>query len=260
MDGDRAGVSATLKLCEKLLPKLTPWRRIHVTTIHAGEDPDSLIGKGEEGIAELRAALEQPQPIATFMFEAIRATHDVSSITGRAEFRAKIRETVMSVIDPDLAVEWEEASLEFITTSLTRKNAPHVEMLDEKVAEILIGSVLLDPVLLTKVEDIFAIMPVPQTLSGLKTDITRWWLTSELKTKEALIQYLRAGDALHAARSVALIAKAHQERSENAAQIARDPAKIWTSLFLSRTAQKNVENAPSVMRCQQGQPTITVSL
>jgi DNA primase len=233
MDGDKAGINSTMKLCEKLLPNLTPSRRVYVALLTDGDDPDSLIAKGAFGVDAIKATIQTAAPIIDFMFEAIRSSSDLSSPGGRADFRSRIRDTVAAIKHPDLAAAWEEASIDFVSQSFSPTTVPGEIVLDQPVAEVLIGQVLVDPAILTRVEDLFAAMPVPPGLADLKRDIGQWWLTSDSKSKRSLIDHLKTSGMLELATTAAKAASAYCERVGPAL----DPAKVWSALLVSRMSR-----------------------
>ena len=256
MDGDKAGINSTIKLCEKLLPSLTPSRRAYVTLLSAGDDPDSLIAKGALGVDTLKAKIQAASPIIDFMFEAIRSSADLASPEGRADFRSRIRDAVAALKDPDLAGAWEEASIDFVSRSFSPVAASSEVVLDHPVAEVLIGQVLMDPSILTQVEDLFSAMPVPPALADLKQDIGQWWLKSDSKSKRTLIDHLKLSGMLELATTVAKAASAYCERVGPAV----DPAEVWSTLLVSRLSRPEYDADQQVSRSPRVGETTTSSI
>jgi DNA primase len=253
MDGDRAGITATLRLSEKLLPYLAPDRRVSVATLPVGEDPDSLIKKGL--VEHLETAVKNPVSICDFMLNSIRTDSPLNTPEGRIGFRRDIRQIVNTIQNPELACEWEEAGTSFIASTLSSAIPPAIRIQPE-LTIALIGTVLHQPQILHKVEDLFASLDVPHWLQPVQSEIIRWWRGSNNNRSEKLYQQLQAAGLNEVAARVTSAIDATLKQPD----VTGNYEGLWESAFSGEPGKKIVYDARLVMRSPSSTDTMNVVL
>ncbi len=81
-DGDRAGRAAAWRALENALPILKDGRQARFLFLPDGEDPDTLVRK--EGTEAFQRRIGESIPLSEYLFEALSAQVDTSSMDGRA--------------------------------------------------------------------------------------------------------------------------------------------------------------------------------
>ena len=85
-DGDSAGRRAAWRALENTLPKLLEGRQSKFAFLPEGADPDSLVReRGPEGFEEI---VTNAPTLGTYLFDELRAQVDLSTLDGRARYRA----------------------------------------------------------------------------------------------------------------------------------------------------------------------------
>ncbi|MCQ4162096.1 DNA primase [Roseomonas sp. GC11] len=109
-DGDKAGGRAAAPAAELALPLLSPERSLSFVTLPAGEDPDTLVGRG--GPAAFRAVLEAAQPLSEVLYGMIAEKHAGATPEARAGLRHALEGAAASIPDKFLAGEYRRQLLD----------------------------------------------------------------------------------------------------------------------------------------------------
>jgi DNA primase len=96
-DADTAGVGAALKAAG-LLAGSAPDLGLRVLALPQGEDPDSLIQKGN--IAGFRRAIDEALTVPEFRLKSLEAKHDIATDAGRFELLREAVEIIALVASP----------------------------------------------------------------------------------------------------------------------------------------------------------------
>ncbi|WP_431284290.1 DNA primase [Humitalea sp. 24SJ18S-53] len=105
-DGDTAGQRAAARAAETALPALTPEKLLRFATLPAGEDPDTLIGKG--GPEAFRRVLDTSEPIEAVLFRLVQAEHPGTGPGPAAARERRLFEFAASIADKGLAHQFRE--------------------------------------------------------------------------------------------------------------------------------------------------------
>lgn len=98
-DADNAGQNAATKSLPILL-KLG--FAVRVAQMPAGEDPDSMIRQGAEGVEAFRNLIQGAQEFFDFQISRASSTHDLGTARGRVDYARKMAEMVAHVEEPVL--------------------------------------------------------------------------------------------------------------------------------------------------------------
>lgn len=69
-DGDEAGIKASQRVADLVLPDLTPNRSVQFVFLPKGEDPDSLVKSGQ--IDYLKSVMERPTQLVDYLWQRLR--------------------------------------------------------------------------------------------------------------------------------------------------------------------------------------------
>ncbi len=100
MDGDIAGLRASLRAAELALPLLVSGKSLRFTLLPAGEDPDSLIIK--HGLAYVENLLMQAKDIYEILWQAAAREYSGRSPSARSGLEKKAMEYAALIQDPVL--------------------------------------------------------------------------------------------------------------------------------------------------------------
>lgn len=109
-DGDKAGGRAASRAAELALPLLSPERSLSFATLPAGEDPDTLVGRG--GPAAFRAVLEAARPLSEVLYGMLAEKHPGTTPEARAALRHALEGAAGSIPDKFLAGEYRRQLLD----------------------------------------------------------------------------------------------------------------------------------------------------
>jgi DNA primase len=114
-DGDAAGQRAAWRALEIALPLADDDRELRFLVLPAGDDPDSYIRK--VGKAGFEKAIENSQPLTTFLLQHLMQQVDLSTLDGKAKF-VKLAEPLIQQLPAGARkmLLWEQLA---ITTGLT---------------------------------------------------------------------------------------------------------------------------------------------
>lgn len=111
-DGDAAGARAAARTAIELaLPMLdSPERRLGFVTLPAGEDPDTLVGKG--GARAFQAVLDAARPLSSVLYDMLAAQSPGASPEARAALRHRLVAAAGSIPDKILGAEYRRQLLD----------------------------------------------------------------------------------------------------------------------------------------------------
>ncbi len=100
LDGDAAGLRAAERALLRALPMLKAGQSLRIATLPKGEDPDSLIKT--QGVGAMRDVLEKARPLIDVLWDIELARQPVDTPERRAGFKARLRERLGEIADPDV--------------------------------------------------------------------------------------------------------------------------------------------------------------
>lgn len=207
-DGDKPGRSAALKLCRTGLQKIAASRFLSVGLLDGGDDPDSLIKKGEQGLVTINTAMEGIIPAEQFIIDELAAAADCRSASGRAAFRVAALDVARSVEDPTVGLEVSR----YVTARVKEILEPvpgHVAPVPEAMASVMVGLVLKEPDLLGVREDVFRGLLFDGVVGKIRDDICSWWVADRPADKSRLVAILAANRTLAEAKTCVTAMEAH---------------------------------------------------
>ncbi len=99
-DGDSAGLRAAERALLRALPLLKAGQSLRFATLPKGEDPDTLIRN--QGAGAMRDVLDRARPLIDVLWEVELARQPVDTPERRAGFKARLRERLGEIADPDV--------------------------------------------------------------------------------------------------------------------------------------------------------------
>ncbi|MDH3264588.1 MAG: toprim domain-containing protein, partial [Paracoccaceae bacterium] len=100
LDGDKAGVSAAMRLVELALPLIEAGQSLRFALMPAGKDPDDLLREG--GAAAMRAVLEKAEPMVTLLWRRETEGRVFDSPERKAALDRSLRAALRRIRDPSL--------------------------------------------------------------------------------------------------------------------------------------------------------------
>lgn len=245
-DGDTAGSRAAARAAETALPLVTAERSLGFVTLPAGEDPDSLVRRG--GRAAFQASLDASRPLADTLFgllgEGLSGTPEA-----RAAFAARLEAAAERVADKNLSWEYKaefRTRLRALRSGGPRvrgkpalpggklplrpvsRTAPRAEDAAAERARILVAILLRHPELLRDVEEAFATVAMPVTLTRLRDAMLMWFQRAEVLDTAALMSHLtQSGLATDVAQALSSVAVRLPECASPDAMPAEAEAGWW---------------------------------
>lgn len=89
LDGDAAGIKGALRAIVEVAPVMSDGKRMSVTVIPDGQDPDEYLRAHDKQAFE--ALIAQALPISTFLIRSQMKDFEMRTAEGRASFKAEIR-------------------------------------------------------------------------------------------------------------------------------------------------------------------------
>ena len=244
-DGDTAGSRAAARAAETALPLVTAERSLGFVTLPTGEDPDSLVRRG--GRQAFQASLDASRPLADTLFgllgEGLSSTPEA-----RAAFAARLDAAADRVADKNLSWEY-KAEFRSRLRALragprvkgrplppgakmplrpVSRTAPRAEDAAAERARILIAILLRHPDLLRDVEEAFAAVAMPVTLTRLRDAMLRWFQRAEVLDTASLMSHLtQSGLATDVAQALSSVAVRLPECASPDAMPAEAEAGWW---------------------------------
>ncbi|MEY4844184.1 MAG: hypothetical protein RL312_465, partial [Pseudomonadota bacterium] len=165
-DGDAAGARAAARVAEAALPLISAERSLKLATLPAGEDPDTLIGKG--GKAAFQTVLDGARPLSEALYGLLLEGQAIASPEQRAAARNRLIAAAATIKDRALAGEYRSALLDrFFAATRGRqpgRASPARQIARPALAEaairsaqarILLAILLRHPWLLAQIEEAF---------------------------------------------------------------------------------------------------------
>lgn len=95
LDGDSAGLAASYRVVERVLPKLEPGRSMRFAHLTDGKDPDDLVrAEGREGI---RRVIDAADPLDAVLWDRALLSHPVASPDDAAELEEALKSDVARI-------------------------------------------------------------------------------------------------------------------------------------------------------------------
>jgi len=199
-DGDAAGARAAARAAETALPLLTPERTLHLATLPAGEDPDTLVRRN--GPRAFAAVLHGARPLADALYGLLGEGRALATPEQRAAFRNRLAEAANAIADKALAAEYRRLLLDrFFAATRTRFGKPSRPKLSrppiaqapvqEKRTRILLAILLSHPWLVPRADEALALLSLPQGPAARLLDaLFAWYSAVDVLDSEGLIDQL----------------------------------------------------------------------
>ncbi len=100
LDGDAAGMRASLRAAELALPLLTPGKTLKFALLPKGEDPDSMIA--QFGLKRFEESLTHARELHDLLWTAISGQHTSADPTARAALEKRLKDIAEKIADPTL--------------------------------------------------------------------------------------------------------------------------------------------------------------
>jgi DNA primase len=206
-------------VAEAALPLISAERSLKLATLPAGEDPDTLIGKG--GKAAFQAVLDGARPLSEALYGLLLEGQAIASPEQRAAARNRLVAAAATISDRALASEYRQALLDRFFTA-TRRRQPGQATPAQRVARpamvpptiraaqarILLAILLRHPWLLPQIEEALGLLDLPEgPARALQTSILSWPMAESRLDSQALLSHL-ANEGLTDAAAWALGAEA----------------------------------------------------
>ena len=209
-DGDAAGGRAASRAAEVALPLIAPDRTLCLTTLPAGEDPDTLIRRG--GAAAFAAVLATKRPLAHALFDLLREGFAADTPEARAALRNRLDAAAARIGDKGLAGEYRAALRDRLFAATRRRGAtgarpaamPPRAALREGPAtaerhRALLAILLNHPNLIGDVAEALSGLPLDAENSGLRETLIQWYDSgAELDTAGLMNHLAQSGHAAQA--------------------------------------------------------------
>jgi DNA primase len=99
-DGDAAGLRAAERAMLRALPLLKAGQSLRFVALPKGEDPDTLIRS--QGVGAMRDMLDAARPLIDVLWDVELARLPTDTPERRAGFKARLRERLTEIADPDV--------------------------------------------------------------------------------------------------------------------------------------------------------------
>jgi DNA primase len=100
LDGDRAGVSAAMRLMDLALPLIEAGQSLRFALMPAGKDPDDVLREG--GAAAMQAVLDKAEPMVSLLWRRETEGKVFDSPERKAALDLTLREALRRIRDPSL--------------------------------------------------------------------------------------------------------------------------------------------------------------
>jgi DNA primase len=212
-DGDTAGARAAARAMDLALPMLTPARSLRFATLPAGDDPDSLVRKGDAGA--FQAVLDIARSPSDALYDILHDEIGDGTPEKRAAFRTRLIEAAGRIGDKALGAEYRSTLLDRFFASRPRpaksrgqqwdKRRPalgitsgpriprpvlHQDNTTAERARILTAILLRHPFLLHDVAQAYSALPVNPALTRLRAAIEHWAESAETLDSAGLMDHL----------------------------------------------------------------------
>ena len=206
-------------MAEAALPLISAERSLKLATLPAGEDPDTLIGKG--GKAAFQTVLDGARPLSEALYGLLLEGQAIASPEQRAAARNRLIAAAATIKDRALAGEYRAALLDrFFAATRGRqpgRASPARQIARPALAEaairtaqarILLAILLRHPWLLAQIEEALGLLELPDGPALLLQSALLSWRSDETRLdSQALLSHL-ASEGLSEAAAWALGAEA----------------------------------------------------
>ena len=212
-DGDAAGARAAARAAEVALPMLGPGRSLRFATLPAGEDPDTLLGRG--GPPAMQAVLDAARPMDEALFLLTAGTRLPERPEARAAIRNRLAEAAARIPDRALASEFRSALLNrYFAATRTRPGRapaaarhprpdPTPATVQAERARVLLALCIHHPEVLHDVEEALGLLDLPEgPVRQVRDALLDWVATAEYLDSTQLIDHLAQGPAAAASTLV----------------------------------------------------------
>ena len=212
-DGDAAGARAAARAAEVALPLIAPDRTLCLTTLPAGEDPDSLVHR--RGSAGFVAVLATKRPLADALFDLLREGFASDTPEARAALRNRLDAAAARIADKSLASEYRSALRDRLFAATRRRGAPGAGLakpppriaLTEGPAtaerhRALLAILLNHPVLIGDVAEALSSLPLDPASAKLRDTLIHWYESGEELDTVGLMNHLAQSGHAEQARLV----------------------------------------------------------
>ena len=119
-DGDPAGRRAAARAAERALPLLSAGRSLRIAILPPGEDPDSLVRRGDEAL--LRGLLERALPLVEFLWRQESEARGTDTPERLAALRRRLTELARQIGDPEVGRLYDSAFRERLAELLPNRH------------------------------------------------------------------------------------------------------------------------------------------
>ena len=105
-DGDKAGMSATIRAAERALPLLKPEKSLRFVRLPYDEDPDSLVKK--EGPKAVEVLIEKAMPLSDIIWSMETRDRDFNTPERIAGLEKRLEDRALSVADRKVQYQYKE--------------------------------------------------------------------------------------------------------------------------------------------------------
>jgi DNA primase len=216
-DGDAAGARAAARAAELALPLLSLEKSLHVATLPAGEDPDTLVRRGG---AAFQALLDAARPLSEALFDLVRESTGEATPEQRATLRTRLEEAAGRIRDRALASEYRRVLLDRFFARRAQRGRPAAagrpirvvrpvpapDLAEAERCRTLLAILLRHPRLLHDVEEALGGIELAPPLARLRSELAAWAEQSQALDSDGLITHLTsAGLAAEAAQALSAV-------------------------------------------------------
>ncbi len=220
-DGDAAGARAAGRALEVALPLLGLQQSLRIAQLGGGDDPDSLLRRGDRALFE--QVIAGARPPAPALFDLAREASGDASPEARARLSARLEELAGRIADRSLAWEYRKELRRMFKEAYPPAGArgaaagrrprlavirpvPAPETATAERGRHLVAILLRHPGLLHDVEEAFGGVALPEPHDRLRHEILAWGMAAEVLDSTALMNHLSSvGLAAEAAQALSAV-------------------------------------------------------
>ena len=205
-DGDAAGARAAARAAETALPLIAPDRTLCLTTLPAGEDPDTLVRRG--GPAAFNAVLAGKRPLAIALFDLVREGYASDTPEARAALRARLDAAAAKIGDKGLSGEYRSALRDRFYAATRRGGAGFAKAGPVRSApgdvvherhRMLLATLLNHPVLIHDVAEALSGITLSKDHGDVRDTLLEWHDSSDVLDLPSLRNHLASSRHAEAA-------------------------------------------------------------
>lgn len=135
LDSDFAGIKATHRWCERIMPLLEPSRTFRFALLAKGHDPDSMMlgAMGES----LQKSVENAKDILSWLWETSFMIYPTKSAEDRAKIISSIRKMINTVSNRDLRTCFEHELRSLISSTFFHNSRHHSKQAIQVVSNVM---------------------------------------------------------------------------------------------------------------------------